>query len=202
MLTDNYIKYQCILNSKQIEKFPEFEEINQVRFKLKNRNLIGVNPNGLSFGNISVRDGDNERFYITCSQTGDKEYLVADDFALVKKCDIDRNIVECDGLFPASSESMSHAALYDASPSIKAVIHIHSKELWNKYLYKSPTSPEDCEYGSPDLAHALRRIADQNIANTANGVIICAGHEDGIMIYSETLVSAERIIESLISGNF
>ena len=38
------------------------------------------------------------------------------------------------------------------------MIHCHDMKLWKALLHKVPTTPENVEYGRPEMAHAVRRL--------------------------------------------
>jgi len=48
-----------------IAPFDALTELNACRRKLLQQRLIGLNANGIGFGNLSVRDGVSGNFYIT-----------------------------------------------------------------------------------------------------------------------------------------
>jgi len=66
----HYVKftYQCA--SSDIAHFDALAELNACRRKLLDLLLIGLDSNGIGFGNLSVRDGATGNFYITGSATG------------------------------------------------------------------------------------------------------------------------------------
>jgi L-ribulose-5-phosphate 4-epimerase len=65
-----YIKFSCERVAAGITSFGGLAELNAYRRKLLDLHLIGVDPNGVGVGNVSVRDGATDNFYITCSATG------------------------------------------------------------------------------------------------------------------------------------
>ncbi|MDZ7796945.1 MAG: class II aldolase/adducin family protein [Candidatus Marinimicrobia bacterium] len=85
--------------------------------------------------NISLRRNDDKQFLITGSATGHLYRLKSEHLALVGKADMENNAVVCRGLMIAYSESLSHAACYHGNAEIKAVIHVHSRLLWEKYRH-------------------------------------------------------------------
>ena len=60
-----YIKFSCERVAGRIASFDGLAELNVYRRKLLDLHLIGVDPNGIGFGNLSVRDGATDKFYIT-----------------------------------------------------------------------------------------------------------------------------------------
>jgi len=65
-----YVKFKYGRASDEIALFDEFAELNECRRKLLELQLIGVRSNGVTFGNVSVRDGVTNNFYVTGSATG------------------------------------------------------------------------------------------------------------------------------------
>jgi hypothetical protein len=98
--------------------------------------LVGQDPSryeGAGYGNVSARLGPpvdalgHRSFLITGTQTAGKRAIGLADFAVVERYDFPANRVESQGLVRPSSESMTHAALYDAGPQIRCVLHAHSR---------------------------------------------------------------------------
>ncbi len=65
-----YIKFTCECAAAEIASFDGLAELNAYRRNLRRARLIGVDSNGIGFGNLSVRDGATNNFYITGSATG------------------------------------------------------------------------------------------------------------------------------------
>ena len=92
-----YIKFSCERVAAEITSFGGLAELNAYRRKLLDLDLIGVDPNGIGFGNLSVRDGATDNFYITGSATGGIHELTLGDCAKVVACDFERNCVRYGG---------------------------------------------------------------------------------------------------------
>ncbi|MCB0641155.1 MAG: class II aldolase/adducin family protein, partial [Phaeodactylibacter sp.] len=93
---------------------------------LYDRELIGIYPNGIGYGNISRRIDDDGRFFISGSGTGGLAALKPEHFSRVTAVVAAENRLDCEGPIIASSESMSHSAFYELSTNIGAVIHVHN----------------------------------------------------------------------------
>jgi len=104
------------------------------------------------------------------------------------------NVVWSTGAVKASSEAMTHAALYALSPEIGAVVHVHSKALWCRYLHELPTTHASVPYGTPAMAREFERLwAEGRFA--AGGIAVMAGHEEGIVsIGTDLREAAERAL--------
>ena len=98
------------------------------------------------------------------------------------------------GPIKASSESLTHAAIYECSADIKAVIHIHHKEFWDKALNVIPTSSNSVPYGTPEMANEIFRLYKETDFST-NKIMAMAGHDEGIIAFGNTLAEAGQIIE-------
>ncbi len=126
---EGYIKFNLTWDQRPFELSDrDFKSINSYRQKLYYLDLIGAYPDGIGFGNLSIRYHENE-FVISGSATGNLKTLLKEQYALVDKCDIKKNSVHCKGEIEASSESLSHGAIYNASSKVNAVIHIHHNAL-------------------------------------------------------------------------
>jgi hypothetical protein len=120
--------------------------------------MIGIDGNGIGFGNMSVRGGDAGEFYITGSGTGGRPQLSLADYAKVTAYDLEKNWLRCAGGIVASSESLTHAAVYESEPQVGAVIHCHANELWTRLLTRGVTTSADVEYGTPEMAFEVQRL--------------------------------------------
>ena len=167
-------------------------ELDTWRKPLYEAGLIGQYKDlGIGYGNISVRRGSGDLFLISGTQTG---HLPATDerhYSLVTDCDIRSNIVRCSGPVQASSEAMTHAAIYALGGAIGAVVHVHSEELWQRNLGKLPTTDPDVAYGTPDMASELDRLYRMEGFKDA-GVAVLAGHEEGLISIGRTLKQATQ----------
>jgi len=186
---EGYIKFNLEWK-KQSFDFPDplYHSIQTWRQKLFDLNLVGAYPDGVGFGNLSIRY-HNHQFIITGSATGNIKQLTKKHYALVKKFDLDSNSIYAVGQTKASSESLSHAAIYQSNQEVNAVIHIHHQKYWEKYLKKLPTTPEDSSFGTPEMAREISKLAASE-----KGIIIMGGHPEGIMAFGKSLNEAGEIV--------
>ncbi len=191
IIDEGYIKYQCSWEKEAISVSENLlAEINEVRNRLVALNMIGKIPDGPGFGNISVRTSEND-FIISGTNTGHLKELTIEHLSLVNKVDITNNKVWCKGISQASSESMTHAAIYKKLNDVHAVIHIHHKEMWNELLNNHATTSDEIAYGTPKMAIA---VGDLSKTLLENQLLILGGHEDGIISFGPSLsVALERI---------
>ncbi|MCD4832898.1 MAG: class II aldolase/adducin family protein [Bacteroidales bacterium] len=186
---EGYIKFNLNWEEKSFDfSDKDFHEINSCRQKLYEAGFIGAYPDGIGFGNLSVRYNKNQ-FIISGSATGNFKNLSKNHFALVKDFDISKNNIQYVGLTKASSESLSHAAIYNSNSEVNAVIHIHHKGMWNTYLNDLPTTDKKAEFGTPEIAIELAKLA-----NLPSGIIIMGGHPEGIISYGKTIEKAYNIL--------
>lgn len=191
MMDEGYIKYTFDWNKKTITIPTEvLSEVNYYRAKLRAYKMIGKIPDGPGFGNISVRS-TGDTFFISGSDTGGLEFLEPEQMALVTQCNYQQNKMVFEGQIAASSESMSHAAIYQQNKSVRAVIHVHQSKLWNHYLNALPTTEEKAAYGTPALAEA---IAQKVCKTPRNKLLVLGGHEDGIICYGSNLYEAYNVL--------
>ncbi len=194
-MTEGYIKFNPQWIKEPITVANELlAEINQIRSALKAKGYLGVLPNGIGFGNISIRDGNSNRFIITGSSTGGIMVLENSHLALVESTSIENNSLVCRGLSAASSESMSHAIIYKTLPSANAVIHIHDSKGWEKNLNLLPTTDQKVEYGTPEMAFSIQRLIMET--KMERGVLIMGGHEDGLIAFGSNLEESLFLLEN------
>jgi len=192
-IREGYIKFSY--QWKQIDcNIPDkcYNELNKRRDKLYNLNLIGAYENGIGFGNISMRIPGSNKFYISSSGTGKYKKLLPKHYALVTGFNFNENSINCTGLHPASSESLTHAAVYESLYEVNAVVHIHHLKLWKKLKNKFPTTNPLIEYGTSDMAFEIVRIIQTN----ENQIVVMGGHKEGILSFGEDLPEAVEVLFS------
>jgi L-ribulose-5-phosphate 4-epimerase len=190
------VKFKCQQIAEEISPFPALAELNSYRRKLTELGLIGVDASGISFGNLSVRNGATSQFYITGSGTGAVPELMPAHFAKVIVYDFPSNWLQCKGSTIASSESLTHAAVYESNPNVGAVIHCHNGELWAALLDKAPTTPRNVEYGTPEMAYAVQRLFETADVKRKK-IFVMAAHDGGLVTFGKNLEEAFRILEKL-----
>jgi L-ribulose-5-phosphate 4-epimerase len=192
-MNEGYIKFNCHWKQQDID-IPEqlLGSMEKERSRLHALGLIGMYPDGIGFGNISVKTDDGQ-FLITGSATGQFLKLNQTHYALVTSYSFAENSISCIGLTRASAESLTHAAVYEASPETGAVVHIHCRWLWDKLLNVLPTTSPEIEYGTPEMADAVKKLAAQTSSHFEK-IIIMGGHQEGILAFANTLEEATSTI--------
>ena len=184
------VKFTCQQVPVKIPIFAGFAELNECRRKLLELGMIGVDANGIGFGNLSIRDGASSRFYITGSATGGITELLPSHCARVVAYDFARNWLHCEGSTVASSESLTHAAVYESHPSAGAVIHCHDMKLWAALLEKkAPVASAEVQYGTPEMAYAVRDLFKVTDVKRKK-IFAMAGHEGGVVAFGKDLGEA------------
>jgi ribulose-5-phosphate 4-epimerase/fuculose-1-phosphate aldolase len=194
-MDEGYIKFNCNWIKDKPVSPEDISEINFWRDRLYSIGLIGVYENGIGFGNISIRFG-NQEFLITGSATGGVERLNNGHYVVVNKYDLLQNSLICTGPIKASSESLSHAVIYECSPNTNAVIHIHHLKLWQQLLDVLPTTCDKVAYGTPEMAEEIKRLFVETAVKKEKAIVM-GGHEEGIITFGETLDEAGEILLNL-----
>jgi hypothetical protein len=190
-IDEGYIKFNIDWEETQFDFNPnDFTELNKCRDNLYKLNLIGAYENGIGFGNISKRVKNNT-FVITGSVTGNLKHLSQNHYSLVENYMLTDNYIKCTGLTKASSESLSHAIIYESLEKTNAVIHTHNLKMWQGYLNKVPTTDKNAEFGTPEIAFEIKNLLKSN-----SGIIVMGGHEEGILTFGTSLVEAQEILLS------
>jgi len=168
-------------------------ELNEWRDKLYKAGLIGEDAKGIGYGNISCRLEKNT-FIITGSATGSLEKLNAEHYTTVTAFDLSDNSLTIAGPIKASSESLTHAAVYETAPVLNAVFHIHHPALWEALLANLPSTAPGVEYGTTAMAVEIARLLSDPVV-LEQGIIAMAGHREGIVAFGKDSDSAGRVID-------
>ena len=173
--------------------------LNRWRKPLYDAGLVGHYEDlNVGFGNISVRTGSAGAFVISGTQTGHIENTGPEHFSLVTAADVDANTVHCVGPIQASSEALTHAALYALSAEIGAVVHVHDRDLWHAHKDRLPTTDPSIPYGTPAMAHAFESLwAGGEFQD--GGIAVRAGHDEGLVSIGRTLEEAATRMLALAS---
>lgn len=203
MHSEGFIKFNC----KRIEEniclpAKAFEALTKWRQIMYNSCLIGAYSNGIGYGNISIRAAADS-FYISGTATGRLPALEEKHYPLVNSWSFNENSLKCTGSINASAESLSHAVIYESLPDVGAVIHIHHKGMWDKYLNYLATTSSDVLYGTPEMAKEIQKII-MTIKPGQDPVLVMGGHEEGIIVWGKTLDDAGETVlkyyKSFLSG--
>jgi L-ribulose-5-phosphate 4-epimerase len=192
MQDEGVIKYTCHWQPGAALQPSQLGELIPWRDRLWQARQIGAYPDGIGYGNISLRLSSRS-FAVSGTQTGHLAQTCADHYTLVNAWDIDHNSLDCIGPVKASSESLTHAALYQYSEDIRAIIHVHNLPLWQRYQHHLPTTAAAVPYGTPAMAYEMWRLMEETDLRRQH-ILIMAGHPEGVLVFGPTLDSAARVL--------
>lgn len=192
MIDEGVIKFRSEWQESGPLGNPEIDCLIQWRKPLLAAGLIGHYEDvDIGYGNLSMRIAGSNRFIISGTQTGHVTDVDARHFALVTDYDIADNRVCSTGAVEASSESLTHAMLYELDDSTQAIVHAHHHGAWTNLCGELPTTRNDIAYGTPDMALEFRRLyAETDFGES--GVAVMAGHEGGLIAIGENLEKASK----------
>jgi len=193
MTVSKYVKFTYERARPDILPFDALAELNACRRKLVQKHLMGVYANGVGFGNLSVRDGATSNFYITGSATGGLPNLSLTDCVRVVDCDFKKNWLRYEGTAIPSSESLTHAAIYESDSMTSAVIHCHDSDLWRTLLDRIPTTSHAIAYGTPEMAYEIMRLFKASDVRSRQ-IFVMAGHEGGLVVFGKNLEEAFGVL--------
>jgi ribulose-5-phosphate 4-epimerase/fuculose-1-phosphate aldolase len=196
-IDEGYVKYRSFWTKAPVPHAAAAEELETWRQPLFEAGLIGeYEEQSIGYGNVSIRCGEPGQFLISGTQTGHLARTDKSHYALVTSWSVHGNVVCCVGLVQASSEAMTHAAIYQLDQHIGAIVHVHSRGLWCHYINRLPTTDPDVPYGTPEMANEFQRLyRDTEFRKTQLAVM--GGHEQGLLSYGRTLEEAARRVLDL-----
>ncbi|MCP4220481.1 MAG: class II aldolase/adducin family protein [bacterium] len=197
-MEEGVVKYDSNFTATGPLPHHEYATIEKYRKMLNGMNLIAAYANGLGFGNISQRKDykhfqqtERPQFIITGTQTGHLSDLGGSDYTRVTDFDIDTFSVSAQGVAKASSETVTHAAIYMMNASIGAVVHIHDETIWNAMKKGDyPSTEKWVAYGTYEMAVAVKDC----IGTRTQGILVMRGHDEGVISYGPNLITAVNII--------
>lgn len=198
MIDEGYIKYHCQWIKDEPIFLEKLRDLNQWRNQCYQLGLIGQYENGIGFGNLSIRQNKGKEFIISGTQTGGLSQLTEEHYTVVIDYNWHKNTVICQGPIKASSEALTHAAIYEANPQVNGVIHIHQRQLWNQLLNKVPTTNPKVPYGTPEMAEEIIRLCQQDSLKEQK-ILVMAGHEEGIITFGKALNEAGKVLNSYVT---
>lgn len=197
VIDEGYIKFQSHWERTAAIDIGFADDLLNCRQQLYEQKLLGYDEVAkVGYGNISVRNADDSGFVISGTQTGHLSEVDGAHFAEVYKWNTSQNTVHSRGATEASSESLTHAALYDIDASTGAVVHVHDAKLWHQYCGILPTTAEDTPYGTPEMADAFARLF-KDTSFGKEGLAVMAGHADGLVAIAANIHLATQKILSL-----
>ncbi|MEP7372122.1 MAG: class II aldolase/adducin family protein [Chitinophagaceae bacterium] len=193
MKDEGVIKFKYSWIQERPMPYEWISELNKWRDKLYKAGLVGKDTNGVGYGNISIRLERNN-FIITGSGTGSLTKLNAEHYSKVTAYDLTKNMLTSVGPVKASSESLTHAAIYEAVPELNVVFHIHHLALWEKLQTRLPFTAKHIEYGTTAMAGEIARLLkDPQVLQ--QGIVAMGGHREGVLSFGKNLEDAGRSID-------
>jgi len=193
MAVSKNVKFTFERACADIAPFDTFAELNECRRKLLGLRLIGQDSNGIGFGNLSVRNGATRNFHIPGSATGGLSKLSLTDCVRVVDCDFKKNWLRDEGTAIPSSESLTHAAIYESDSITSAVIHCPDSALWRALVDRAPTTSKEVAYGTPEMAYEIMRLFKTTDVQSRK-ILVMAGHEGGIVTFGKNLEDAFGVL--------
>jgi len=117
-MDEGVVKYRCDWTQTEPVAVENRAGLMKWRDRLHAWGLIGVYENGIGFGNVSVRLGNYGQFVISGTQTAHLPSLGPELYCIVTEFNLEENSIACRGPVQASSESLTHVALYLHSEDI------------------------------------------------------------------------------------
>ena len=203
MQEEGVIKFDLQFTPADPVSANSLHELNRWRSILWNHKLIGQDPNryeGYGFGNVSQRIAPFEEksgmraFVISGTQTGELEELDNSHYAIVSAWDTAHNKVIASGPVKPSSESLTHAMIYNLDNELRAVLHVHSPDIWKTAASRNiPITDASVEYGTPAMAQEVRRLFNETSVRQT-GIFAMGGHEDGVVSFGHTIEQAGYVL--------
>lgn len=198
--TEGVIKFQLDFHAAAPLPWEICRELDAWRTILYQLGLTGIDPGrygGLAYGNVSQRV-HHRSFIISGSQTGGMPRLERQHYCRVSDWNLEQEWLAACGPVRPSSESLTHAALYEANPDITSVLHVHSPDIWQHASRLGlPATAPGTAYGTQDMA-----LAAAGLVNSCQpGLIVMAGHRDGVLATGTAVEAvAQELIRTLVAA--
>lgn len=200
-IDDGVIKYSSQLRPGPCRSWPGLEALNLARTELFDLGLIGAYPSGLGYGNLSLRV-QGEQFVITGSATGSQRVLELAQYVCVEAFSVEANWVRAVGAIDASSESLTHGAIYQSNAQVHCVIHVHSRRLFDTFMHTESalTTPPDVAYGTPAMAQSVAQLVR---AQSRSPVLFAMlGHDEGLVAFGADVTSVAALLVNALERSF
>jgi ribulose-5-phosphate 4-epimerase/fuculose-1-phosphate aldolase len=175
---------------------------------LASTGLVGQDPvryGGAGYGNVSARLGapasprGARPFLITGTQTSGLARVGLEQLCVVRRYELGQNRAFSEGSTHPSSESLTHGAIYDLSPHIRAVLHAHAPVIWRRArALRLPMTDASAAYGTTAIAYAAQQLYRES-ALPETRALAMGGHEDGVIVFGKTVQEAGNVLISLLA---
>ena len=204
---EGVVQFEAAHRDRPLEEHVYGETVRELaawREILSRLGLLGQRPDryeGLGYGNVSARVGPmgnmtqgRRRFLITGTQTGGNRMVSLEHFCVVEGYDLAANRVTSFGPVAPSSEALTHGAIYDAAPAVRAVLHAHAPEIWRQARQLHlPLTAAHAANGTVDLAREVMRLLRESAASEL-GILVMGGHEDGVLAFGRSAAEAGQAL--------
>lgn len=202
---EGVIKFQLDFHAGAPPPANLLDELNAWRKIFRQLGLLGQDPGryeGLGFGNLSRRlpGQHSDAFLISGTQTGHLPQLLPEHYATVLQCSPAANRLEATGSTKPSSEALSHGILYQCSPLILWVMHLHCPAIFNcRTQLGLPCTAPSAAYGTPVMAAEIQRLAEaQDLSQP--GLLVMTGHLDGILAYGSSAAETGTLVVEVLAS--
>jgi len=211
MAEEGVIKFDLRHRNTRAAVPPEnLHVLNAWREMLWRLHLVGQDPErygGYGFGNVSLRlvpfdaPVNRRRFLISATQTGALAVLGDTHYTVIDEYDPARNRIVSTGALPPSSESLTHGMIYNMDEGIRAILHVHSPDIWMTAAEAEiPVTDARVTYGTPEMAVEVARLFRET--NVRQGRLFAmGGHRDGMVAFGPDADEAGRVlIDALVAS--
>ncbi len=195
---EGVVKYSLEFTQTEALEFEKIQEIEETRVDLYALNLIGAYEDGIGFGNISQKEENSSKFFITATQTGHLKDLKSEDYSLVEKVDFESFTTYASGASKPSSEALTHGCIYELDKDINAIIHVHNEKLWRYMLENGYVSTSDVEYGSLEMVQDIQKIYS-TLTPLDNRAFVMKGHFEGVFTFGKTMQEAKEELYKILA---
>lgn len=165
--------------------------LTSLRCKAHKLGFLGIDQQGIGYGNLSCRSGERDIF-VTASQTSGKDEFTALDLC---KIPIDRSeeaVLPYYGSKAPSSETMTHLAAYAGNPEVNWILHLHDSALFE--MDSGFSTPADVGYGTKEMAEAVKNISA--LVSEFPQLVKMQGHLDGLLLIANSYEEIEAWLDS------
>ena len=190
-------------NTRAAESPEDLHVLNAWREMLWRLHLIGQDPErygGYGFGNVSLRltpfdaPVNRRRFLISATQTGGLAILDDTHYTVIDEYEPAKNRIVSNGPLPPSSESLTHGMIYNMDAGIRAILHVHSPEIWMTAAEAGiPITDASVAYGTPEMAVEVARLFRQTNVSQWR-LFAMGGHRDGMVAFGATADEAGHVL--------
>jgi ribulose-5-phosphate 4-epimerase/fuculose-1-phosphate aldolase len=211
MAEEDVIKFDLRHRNTRAADPPEILHVlNAWREMLWRLHLVGQDPErygGFGFGNVSLRLApfdapvNRRRFLISATQTGSLAVLDDTHYTVIDEYDPVKNLIVSTGALPPSSESLTHGMIYNMDNGIRAILHVHSPDIWETAGEAGiPIADARVAYGTPEMTVEVARLFRQTDVRQRQ-LFAMGGHRDGMVAFGTTVNETGRVlIDALVAS--